>query len=253
MLKKAIAIIVAQVVLFLALVGLFELQMGQEKNELIMRSSMVALFYANPAHSYPKSYRREFLDPGYSGPQAMFGNPFSVKNASEMGSGNFSEFAVILKEDVDKAADPHLKHAFYYPQANKVQQYKDSVAINLPLYREGDKEPYGLIRIEHNLRNLPRDIFYKNLLSYGLIELFFNGFLIALLFGLFKKPKETVVYLEKGYLKEYALGALKLHHKILGQIIDDHNDPAEKKDSPEITDPAVLKFDPQARRRDNKL
>ena len=34
-----------------------------------MRSSMVALFYATPEHSYPKSYRREFLDPGYSGPQ----------------------------------------------------------------------------------------------------------------------------------------------------------------------------------------
>ena len=40
----------------------------------------------------------------------------------------------------------------------------------------------------------------------------------------FQGKKETVVYLEKGYLKEHAIGALKLQHKILADIIADHED-----------------------------
>ena len=221
MLKKAAIILAGEVILFLGLSGLFELQKDQERSELITRSNMVALFYANPAHYYEKSYRREFYDLGYSGAKSILKSPFPAKSISSS-QANFSQFAVILKEDVDNSADPHVKHAFYYPQLNHIQEYESTIAVNLPLYREGEKTPYGLIRVEHDIRNLPRDIFYKNLLSYILIGIFFNGFMAAVIFGLMRKPKETVVYLEKGYLKEYALGALKLHHKILGQIIDDH-------------------------------
>jgi len=239
--------------LFLGLLGLFELQKGQERSELITRSNMVALFYANPSHYYDKSYRREFYDLGYSGPKAMFRSQFRARDVNSTSQANFSEFAVILKEDIDKSADPHQKHAFYYPQFNRIQEYQKTIAVNLPLYREGQKTPYGLIRVEHDIRNLPRDIFYKNLLSYILIGIFFNGLLAALVFGFLEK-RSQVVYLERGYLKEYALGALKLHHKILGQIIDDHEADAkapEKPDASRPEDSAVIPFDPGARRRDN--
>jgi len=243
-------ILAGEVLLGLGIFGLFMLQKDQEKSELLTRSNMVALFYANPAHYYEKSYRREFYDLGYSGPRALLRNPLHPKNLS-FGQGNFSQFAVILKEDIDQSKDPHLKHAFYYPQLNRVQEYQSTVAVNLPLYREGDKSPYGLIRVEHNIKNLPRDIFYKNLLSYILIGIFYNGFLVALLFGLWRKPRESIVYLERGYLKEYALGALKLHHKILGQIIDDHEADAKQPAQERGHDSSVLKFDPLARRKDN--
>jgi hypothetical protein len=252
MLRKAILIVVGESIMFLGLFGLFELQKDQERSELITRSNMVALFYANPAHSYQESYRREFYDLGYSGPGAIFKNTPHAKNINSYSQANFSEFAVILKDDIDNSPDPHLKHAFYYPQVNRIQEYDDTVAINLPLFKEGEKTPYGLIRIEHNLKNLPRDIFYKNLLSYILIGIFFNGFLLALFFGLLRKPKETVVYLEKGYLKDYALGALKLHHKILSQIIEDHESDGQAAKNEPAGPQAVIKLDPSARRKDNK-
>jgi hypothetical protein len=35
-----------------------------------------------------------------------------------------------------------------------------------------------------------------------------------------RKKKEIVF--EKGYLKEHSIGALKIMHKVLGDIIDDH-------------------------------
>jgi len=249
MLRKVLLVSGGEVLLVLGLLGLFMLQKEQEKSELLTRSNMVALFYANPAHYYEKSYRREFYDLGYSGPRALFRNPFHPRNIS-FGQGNFSQFGVILKQDIDQSKDSHLKHAFYYPQLNRVQEYGSTIAVNLPLYREGEKTPYGLIRVEHNIKNLPRDVFYKNLLSYILIGIFFNGFLIAIIFGLWRKPRESIVYLERGYLKEYALGALKLHHKILGQIIDDHESGQSEQDQKDHS--SVLKFDPLARHRDNK-
>jgi len=252
MLKKTALILAGELVLILGLVGLFELQKDREKNELVVRSNMVALFYANPAHYYQKSYRREFYGLGYPGPSSIFKNPFHIKSISSFSSANFSQFEVILKEDIDQSPDPHLKHAFYYPQANRTQEYKNTIAVNLPLFREGEKAPYGMIRVVHNIKNLPRDIFYKNLLSYILIGIFFNGFLFALIFSVFRKPRETVVYLERGYLKNYALGALKLHHKILSQIIEDHESDKKGESPGEPGGPAVIQLDPRARHRDKK-
>jgi hypothetical protein len=250
MLKKAALILTGELVLVLGLLGLFGLQKDQEKNELIVRSNMVALFYANPSHSYQKSYRREFYDLGYPGPSAIFKNPFHIKSINSFSSANFSQFEVSLKDDIDRSSDPHLKHAFYYPQANRTQEYKNTIAVNLPLFREGEKAPYGMIRVVHDIKNLPRDIFYKNLLSYILIWIFFNGFLFALIFLVFRKPKESVVYLEKGYLKEYALGALKLHHKILSQIIEDHESDRKSGSPGNQERPTVIKLDTHARNRD---
>jgi hypothetical protein len=241
MVKKAIFIIMGELFLFAGLYGLFDLQKDQSKGELVLRSNMVAMFYANPAYSYDRSYKREFYDFGYPGLKAMFTNPFEIRGGYSFNDANLSEFSVLLKKDVDDSKDQRLMDALYSPMANRVQEYDDIVAINVPLF-EGGKTPVGLIRIEHNLKNFSRDIFFKNLLTYLVIGLFYNGFLVALGFLFFGKRKETVVYLEKGYIKEYALGALKLHHKILGQIIEDHEVPPTAEEEPGDNAP-VLPFE----------
>ncbi len=222
MYKKFFFFLLAEILLFAGLFGLFQLQKAQEKGELILRSNMVALFYARPGYVYDRSYRQEFYDFGYPSPSAMFKNPFIIRGGYSFSRANISQFAILLKKDIDVSSDPHIKHAFYYPRANRIQEYDEVLAINLPLYKPGSKTPYGMIRIEHNLKNFSRDVFYKNLLSYILIFIFYNAFLGAIIFALSRKPKPSVIYLEKGYLKDYALGALKLHYKILGQIIEDH-------------------------------
>jgi len=247
---KRIAVVIAgQIFLAAGLFALFRLQMDQEKGELILRSNMMAMFYANPTHTYTESYRREFYDFGYPGPKATFQNPFQITGGYPFNYANFSDFAILLKEQVDQSADPHLKEAFYSPLANRIQEYDRIVAVNLPLLKPGAGAPYGLVRIESNLKYLPRDIFYKNLLSYLLIAVFYNGLLLVLAFGLFRKPKQTVVYLEKGYLKEYALGALKLHHKILGQIIEDHDQPEPQPEPEHGPGPLVIKLDSRPARK----
>ena len=234
--RKVFIILLGEAFLLLGLFGLFQLQKAQEKGELILRSNMVALFYARPGYVYDKSYREEFYDFGYPGLRAVFKNPFLIRGGYSFQQANLSEFSLLLKKDIEKSSDPHLKHAFYYPRANRVQEYDQILAVNLPLFKPGETTPYGMIRIEHNLKNFSRDVFFKNFLSYLLIALFYNAFLIAILLWL-RKPKQTVVYLERGYLKEHALGALKLHYKILGQIIEDH-----EKEKEELKKEKPLKF-----------
>jgi len=251
--KKILLVVAGELILIMGLFFIFELQTRQEKGELILRSNMVALFYANPADEYKASYRRAFYDFGYPSASAMLKNPFQIKGGYSLNKANFSEFAIILEKDIEKSSDPYLKQAFLSPWENRVQEYGQTLSLNVPLFRGKEKKPYGLVRIEHNLKNFPRDIFYKNLLVYILVGIFYNGFLLAIIFGVFRKPKETVVYLEKGYLKEYALGALKLHYKILGKIIEDHENLQEKKPSqlnPEMDNqsPVVIKFYPERKK-----
>jgi len=252
-LKKILLVGVGELILLAGLVFIFQLQKEQEKGELILRSNMVALFYANPSEQYQASYRREFYDFGYPSASAMLKNPFQIKGGYSLNKANFSEFAIILEKDIEKSSDPYLKQAFLSPWENRIQEYGQTLSLNVPLFREKGKKPYGLIRIEHNLKNFSRDVFYKNLLVYILVGIFYNGFLLAIIFGVFRKPRETVIYLEKGYLKEYALGALKLHYKILGKIIEDHENVQEGKkrelgSEMDNQSPVVIKFSPERKK-----
>ncbi len=49
MLKKIGIVLAGEMVLAAALFGLFQLQKDREKGELILRSNMMAMFYANPS------------------------------------------------------------------------------------------------------------------------------------------------------------------------------------------------------------
>ena len=51
----------------------------------------------------------------------------------------------------------------------------------------------------------------------------------AFIFYLLTRKKKEVIF-EKGYLKEHSIGALKIMHKVLGDIIDDHKTDHESPD-----------------------
>jgi len=75
MLKRIGLVIFGEIILCAGLYALFLLHQDQEKGELILRSNMVAMFYANPSYHYTQSYRREFYDFGYPGPKETGRNP----------------------------------------------------------------------------------------------------------------------------------------------------------------------------------
>jgi hypothetical protein len=50
----------------------------------------------------------------------------------------------------------------------------------------------------------------------------------AFILYLFTRRKKEVVF-DKGYLKEHSIGALKIMHRVLGDIIEDHASEEDKK------------------------
>ena len=53
-----------------------------------------------------------------------------------------------------------------------------------------------------------------------------------------EKKKKEEEFVDKGYLKEHSIGALKIMHKVLGDIIDDHHTTDEKTaDQAKLNDP----------------
>lgn len=97
------------------------------------------------------------------------------------------------------------------------------LTLAVPLWAPGDAVA-GELRIVHDRRRIA---------EHSVLDpawLFFQGVLFAFLsfqvwltvVSLARRDRVTVF--EKGYLKEHAIGALKLQHRLLGQIIRDHED-----------------------------
>lgn len=223
-LKNLVFVLLAQVLLAAVLGTLFHFQVVNEKRQLILNSSVVAQFYSYQPNPYLTSYSRYFYNFGYPSFTSLFEDPMRPRQNRSMDEANFSRFFILLEDEIRKAADPKIKEAYLHPPANRVQEYGDLLAINAVLTRDSDRKPYGLVRISHNIKNLPRDVFFKNALLYFLIIFLFNSQLVLIYLYLTRRKRSVIMNLDRGYLKEHAIGALKLQHRILGDIIADHEE-----------------------------
>ena len=96
----------------------------------------------------------------------------------------------------------------------------------MPLWVAGDAVA-GELRIVHDRRRIAEhSVLDPAWLFFQLVLFAFLSFQVWLtVVSLARRDRVTVF--EKGYLKEHAIGALKLQHRLLGQIIRDHEDEAE--------------------------
>jgi len=94
------------------------------------------------------------------------------------------------------------------------------VAIK-PFFLNGYDKPYGIVRIETSTIPILADVLAHSGIFYLFLYLILNN--QAFLFYLWVRKKKDVV-LEQGYLKESSLGAIKIMHKLLGDVIDDHKE-----------------------------
>lgn len=94
------------------------------------------------------------------------------------------------------------------------------VAIK-PFFLNGYDKPYGIVRIETSTIPILTDVLAHSGIFYLFLYLILNN--QAFLFYLWVRKKQDVV-LEQGYLKESSLGAIKIMHKLLGDVIDDHKE-----------------------------
>lgn len=129
-------------------------------------------------------------------------------------------FSVVLKRDIEKAKSPDdFKDDFYPKKGYSVGDHYGVISVSVPFALQGRSEPFGIVKIESDTHAIMEKVLSDNFLFYAAVLVVLNN--QAFIFYLLLRKRKEVIF-EKGYLKEHSIGALKIMHKVLGDIIGDH-------------------------------
>ncbi|GBD39285.1 hypothetical protein HRbin37_01559 [bacterium HR37] len=231
--SRILTILVAIGVEFLifALMGLvFLFQFDRAKTEFVNKTKAIAetigdqasSFYSLKGENTTSNEFFQFLDERL-GRKKLF-NTFDI--APEF-------FSIVLKKDIErgKVAGYFMKD-FYPEDGYSVKKHKGMISVIVPFnIRASEKsEPFGIVKIDSDTKSIAKKVIADNFLLYAAMIVVLNN--QAFIFYLLLRKRKEVVF-EKGYLKEHSIGALKIMHKVLGDIIQDHEGGiVNKKDEP---------------------
>lgn len=204
--------------LIFALVGLvFLFQFDRAKNELVSKTKEIAETIGEQASSFfthvgNKATSDEFylfLDDRL-GRKKLF-NTFEI-------APKF--FSVVVKKDVETGmSSGYFMDEFYPERGYSVRKKNGVISVSVPFTIQEESEPFGIVKIDSDTKAVLKKVFADNFLLYAAMLVVLNNQAFIVYF-LFRRKKEVVF--EKGYIKEHSLGSLRLMHKILGDMIDDH-------------------------------
>jgi len=207
----------------LALVGLvFLFQFDKAKTELVNKTKAIAETIGNQASSFFSNLGEEktsdeffmFLDERL-GRKKLF-NTFEI-------APKF--FSVVFKRDVESGkASGYFMQDFYPEGGYAVKKHNGIISVSVPFSIQEQAEPFGIVKIDSDTKTIAKKVIADNFLLYAAMLVVFNN--QAFIFYLLLRRKKEVVF-EKGYLKEHSIGALKIMHKVLGDIIQDHEGEVE--------------------------
>jgi len=216
----------------LALIGLvFLFQFNRAKSEFVTKTRAISEtigdlagdFYTEQGKSPTSGEFYHFLDKRL-GRKKLF-NTFEI-------SPKF--FSVVFKRDHDEGAKGLISSEFYPESGYTVKDTNGIISVSVPFTTRTETEPFGLVKIDSDTKAILKQVFADNYILYTAMLIVLNN--QAFIFYLLVRKKKEVVF-EKGYLKEHSIGALKIMHKVLGDIIEDHasdiEHPVEKKVSQE--------------------
>ncbi len=136
-------------------------------------------------------------------------------------------FSVVFKKDVDRGFVRGYFNKDFYPDAGySVQKKEGLISVTVPFITREQSEPFGLVKISSDNMTILKQVFSDNFLLYVAMLILFNN--QAYIFYLFTRKKKEEVLVDKGYLKEHSIGALKIMHRVLGEIIEDHSGSSDK-------------------------
>lgn len=204
----------------LALIGLvFLFQFNKAKNEFVTKTRAISEtigdlagdFYSESGVEPTSGEFYHFLDKRL-GRKKLF-NTFEV-------SPKF--FSVVFKKDVESGSGTGgLFMKEFYPEGGyTVTDTNGIISVSVPFSTQAQTEPFGLVKIDSDTAGILKKVFADNYLLYAAMLIVLNN--QAFIFYLLMMRKKKEVVFERGYLKEHSIGALKIMHKVLGDIIDDH-------------------------------
>ena len=210
----------------LMLIGVvFYFQFSSAKEEFVNKTRAIAETIGEQASTYFSEIGRKpasdefylFLDERL-GREKLF-NTFEI-------APKF--FSVVFKEDFDNGSvGGYFRDDDFYPEEGySVKKNRGIISVTVPFVTRQQSEPFGIVKIDSDNMTILKKVFADNFLLYAAMLVVFNN--QAYILYLFTRKKKEEVLVDKGYLKEHSIGALKIMHKILGDIIDDHPADDEK-------------------------
>ncbi len=197
----------------------FYFQFDNAKREFVTRTRAIAETIGDQATSFYQD-RGEgstsdefylFLDERL-GRQKLF-NTFGV-------SPKF--FSVTFtKQGENEMASGHFLESTYPPEGYSVEKYAGKISVSVPFLAPQAEGPLGIVKIDSDTKTLMKKVFADNFLLYVAILVVLNN-QAFILYLFFRRRREEVPFGGEGYLKEHSVSALKLMHKVLGDIIEDH-------------------------------
>ncbi|MCY3985552.1 MAG: hypothetical protein OXF23_00690 [Candidatus Dadabacteria bacterium] len=203
----------------IALIGVvFYFQFDNAKKEFVTRTRAIAEtiggqatnFYQNRGEASTSDEFYLFLDERL-GREKLF-NTFGV-------SPKFFSVTFTKQQENEMASGHFLENA-YPPEGYSVEKYAGKISVSVPFLAPQVEGPLGIVKIDSDTKTLMKKVFSDNFLLYVAILVVLNNqaFILQLFF---RRRKEEIAFGD-GYLKEHSIGALKLMHKVLGDIIEDH-------------------------------
>ena len=210
-----------EVLLLLAIGAGLRHQFAQEIDGVVRRNRKVAemisrhaAVYFTDLESKGKEFRLRELNE-YLGSQLGTGKLFE-DDARRAGS-----FEVYRLQDLKLGrVRPEIVEAVDFDQSYTVQNDGKSITVTVPFALDGEEAYYGIVRIPAPVSGIYSSLLAKNVSVYLTVAFLFGAQLILSWLLLAKRRRE--ILFEKGYLREHALGALKLQRQILDGIIQDH-------------------------------
>lgn len=204
----------------LALIGLvFLFQFNKAKEEFVTKTRAISEtigdlagdFYSEEGIQPTSGEFYHFLDKRL-GRKKLF-NTFEV-------SPKF--FSVVFKKDVtESGGNEGLFMSEFYPEGGyTVTDTNGIISVSVPFSTQTQAEPFGIVKIDSDTSAILKKVFADNYLLYAAMLIVLNN--QAFIFYLLMMRKKKEVVFESGYLKEHSIGALKIMHKVLGDIIEDH-------------------------------
>ena len=232
-LKRLIVIVLLQLLIFSFIFTLFVFSFNQRREVSKNQSKALASVIAEQASNYFEENNNNFSSKDFFnflddqiGVQKLT-NAFNV-NPPELLTVYFR--SDIMKGIVNAGTDDNLNKDDDSPfnKTNKFFFNNKYVAIK-PFFIGTSDMPYGVVRIETSNIPILTEVLYNNGLFYMLLFLILNN--QAFLFYLWTKKKKSLD-VDTGYLKESSLGSIKIMHKLLGDVIEDHKTPSTKNNKP---------------------
>ncbi len=209
----------------LALIGLvFLFQFDKAKNEFVSKTRAISEtigdlasdFYSEEGHVPASGGFYHFLDKRL-GRKKLF-NTFEI-------APKF--FSVVFRDDFmgKSESNNNLFLSEFYPEGGfSVRDTDGVISVSVPFSTRMETEPFGIVKIDSDTKSILKRVFADNYLLYLAMLIVLNN--QAFILYLLMKRKKEVVF-DKGYLREHSIGALKIMHKVLGDIIQDHKTDVE--------------------------